>query len=58
MGSPEVETGDRGDDVLPRIAAAVAELEGVSELPLPEAATRLDALHGELQLALADLDRA
>ena len=47
-----------GVDVAPRIEAAGHDIVGVSEGPLAEAVVRLDALHRELQGALADLDRA
>jgi hypothetical protein len=40
-----------------RIATASADLEGIGELPLIDAANRFDALHSELQSALADLDQ-
>jgi len=45
------------DPVLQRIASAHADLEGIGLVPLTEAAGRFDALHAELQSALADLDQ-
>ncbi|MCW2522465.1 MAG: hypothetical protein JWO63_800 [Frankiales bacterium] len=42
---------------LDQIAAAVAAIEDVDELPLIEAAQRFHGLHDELQGALSDLDR-
>jgi Ethanolamine utilization protein EutJ (predicted chaperonin) len=45
-------------DVAPRIEAAGHDIVGVSDGPLAEAMVRLDALHHELQGALADLDQA
>jgi hypothetical protein len=33
-----------------------SELDGVEELPLPDAATRFDSVHSGLQAALAELD--
>jgi hypothetical protein len=47
-----------GDEVVLRISAAADGIAGISDGPLAEAMTRLDALHRELQGALADLDRA
>lgn len=61
MSGPELEQDEATEDVLGRIENSVAELggpEAFAELPLAEAAARLDALHGELQNALTDLDRA
>jgi hypothetical protein len=46
-----------GDPVLERIATAQADLEGIELVPLAEAAGRFEALHAELQSALADLDQ-
>jgi hypothetical protein len=46
-----------GADVLRRIELAEAELVGVADLPLAEAAVRFAALHSELQGALTDLDQ-
>jgi hypothetical protein len=46
-----------GDPVLQRIATAHANLEGIELVPLTEAAGRFEALHSELQSALADLDQ-
>ena len=43
---------------LQRIDRAAEDLAGVAELPLAEAAALFDALHGELQTALADLDQS
>ncbi|MEO6502099.1 MAG: hypothetical protein ABIQ09_09335 [Jatrophihabitantaceae bacterium] len=47
-----------GDDVVLRVESAADGIVGVSGGPLPEAVSRLDALHQELQGALADLDQA
>lgn len=47
-----------GDELLARISAAVDDIGGVGDGPLTEALARLDALHRDLQGALADLDRA
>ena len=47
-----------GDDVVLRVESAADAIGGVSDGPLAEAVTRLDALHRELQDALADLDQA
>lgn len=41
-----------------RVESAAAGVVGLSDGPLAEAVTRLDALHRELQGALADLDQA
>jgi hypothetical protein len=46
-----------GDGVLNRISTATAALDGIEQLPLAEAAARFEALHGEVQAALADLDQ-
>lgn len=40
------------------VESAAEAVAGVSDGPLAEAVTRLDALHRQLQAALADLDRA
>jgi hypothetical protein len=40
------------------VESAAEGIVGVSDGPLAEAVTRLDALHRELQGALADLDQA
>jgi hypothetical protein len=45
------------DAVLEAITASVEGLDGIDELELPDAAVRFDALHAQLQDALADLDR-
>ena len=45
-------------DVVPRIEAAAEAIRGASDGPLDEALASLEALHRELQGALADLDRA
>lgn len=64
MGTPETEQlvdgelADRADDVLQRIEEALGALDGIAEIPLADATRCLDALHSELQTALADLDRA
>lgn len=47
-----------GDELLARISTAGHDIAGVSDGPLAEAVTRLDALHRELQGALAELDQA
>ncbi len=47
-----------GTDVVPRIEAAAGAVTGISDGPLDEALASLEALHRELQGALADLDRA
>ena len=49
---------DESTDVAARIEAAGQDVVGVSEGPLAGAVVRLDALHRELQGALADLDEA
>jgi len=46
------------DDAVSRIEAGAHEIAGVSDGPLTDAMSRLDALHRELQGALADLDQA
>ena len=46
------------DDLVQRISAAATDIAGIGDGPLDEAVTRLDALHRELQGALADLDQA
>jgi hypothetical protein len=46
-----------GDDPVLRIESAAAGIASVSEGPLAEAVTRFEALHRELQTALADLDQ-
>jgi hypothetical protein len=46
-----------GSDLVQWISAAANGLAGVGDGPLTEAADRLDALHSELQGALADLDK-
>ena len=40
-----------------QVAAASDAIAGVADGPLDEAVLRLDALHRELQAALADLDQ-
>jgi len=47
-----------GDELVARISSAGHDISGVSDGPLAEAVARLDALHRDLQGALADLDRA
>jgi hypothetical protein len=42
---------------LNRLAETARGIEGIDDLPLAEAARRLEALHSELQAALAELDR-
>jgi hypothetical protein len=58
--APGSTPGDRPgrDDVVARIESAGRDIAGVSAAPPAEAIRRLDALHRELQGALADLDRA
>jgi hypothetical protein len=46
------------DDVVARIQSAARDVAGISDGPPAEAMVRLDALHRELQAALADLDQA
>jgi hypothetical protein len=46
-----------GTDLVLRISAAADDITGVGDGPLAEAVSRLDALHSELQGALANLDR-
>lgn len=61
MTDPQAQQAPATDDALPAIQAAVAELaapDGLAELPLTELASRLTALHGQLQAALTDLDSA
>jgi hypothetical protein len=47
-----------GDDVVLRVESAAAGIVGIGSGPLAEAVTGFQALHGELQTALADLDQA
>ncbi len=47
-----------GNDVVHRVELAATGLAGIQELPAAEAVTRFEALHRELQGALADLDPA
>ena len=47
-----------GDNVVRRVESAAAGIAGISNGPLAEAVTGFEALHRELQLALADLDQA
>jgi hypothetical protein len=50
------DTGDTGGDTaLGRIAAAAAQVESVSELPLGEHAERYQRLHAALQAELAEI---
>ncbi len=58
MTDPRPAPSPGGDDVALRVESAADGIAGVSDGPLAEALTRLDALHRELQSALADLDRA
>jgi hypothetical protein len=44
-------------DPASQVAAASEGIAGVGDGPLDEAVLRLDALHRELQAALADLDQ-
>ena len=57
-GSDAAAGNDGSLDVAPRIEAAGHDIVGISDGPLAEAVVRLDALHRELQGALADLDQA
>jgi len=54
--SPTPDPGS--ENAVRRIAAAADGIAGVSDGPLAEAVPRLDALHRELQGALADLDHS
>jgi len=47
-----------GTDLALRISAAADGIAGIGDSPLAEAVPRLDALHSQLQGALADLDQA
>jgi hypothetical protein len=47
-----------GDDVVLQVESATAGITGISNGPLVEAVTGFEALHRELQTALADLDQA
>jgi hypothetical protein len=47
-----------GTELVQRISAAAGNIAGVGDGPLTEAVARFDALHSELQRALADLDQA
>lgn len=58
MTDPRPAPSPGGDDVALRVESAAEAVVGVSDGPLPEAVAKLDALHRELQGALADLDRA
>jgi hypothetical protein len=49
------DAGDAGDTALGRIAAAAAQVESVSELPLGEHAERYQRLHAALQAELAEI---
>jgi hypothetical protein len=46
-----------GSDPVLRISAAADGIAGIGDGPLAEAVSRLDALHSELQGALANLDK-
>lgn len=48
----------QSDPVVQRILAASAGIGQLAQLPLPEVAERLDALHSELQAALVDVDNS
>ncbi len=52
---PEPAPGD--GDPARRVAAASDGIAGAGDGPLDEAVLRFDALHRELQAALADLDQ-
>ncbi len=58
MTAPRSAPSPGGDDVVLAVESAAEGIVGVSDGPLAEAVTRLDALHRELQGALADLDQA
>jgi hypothetical protein len=47
-----------GNDVVARIESATHDIAGLGDGPPADAMVRLDALHRELQGALADLDQA
>lgn len=57
MTDPHPVPAPDGTDVVLRISAAADGIHGVGDGPLTEAVSRLDALHSELQNALADLDQ-
>jgi hypothetical protein len=50
--------GPGGNDVVARIESAARDIAGLGDGTAAEAMVRLDALHRELQGALADLDQA
>lgn len=54
--SQDDDPGRSSDPLLSRVADAAAQLAGIAELPSAEAVTRFDAMHSELQAALAELD--
>ena len=58
MTDPRSAPAPGSDDVVSRIESAAHDIAGVSGGPLADAVVRLDALHRELQGALADLDQA
>lgn len=46
------------DPVLDRIGVVTADLDGIEDVPLAQAAAQFEVVHGELQAALADLDQS
>jgi hypothetical protein len=54
-GTGGAEAGDVPPEVV-RLAAAVADLDGLGELPVPQHVARYDVVHGELSEALASID--
>ena len=57
MTDPRSAPAPGSDEVVSRIESAAHDIAGVSGGPLADALVRLDALHRELQGALADLDQ-
>ena len=57
MTDPQPVPAPAGTDLVLRISTAAEGIDGVGDGPLAEAVSRLDALHSDLQGALADLDR-
>lgn len=57
MTDPHPVPAPDGTDLVQRISAAADDITGIGDGPLAEAASRLDALHSELQSALANLDQ-
>ena len=58
MTDPRSAPAPGSDEVVSRIESAARDVAGVSDGPLTDALSRLDALHRDLQGALADLDQA